>query len=100
MYDTVMADGSDAGLRAKHALLSRYLNERQRRLVAVADAQMLGHLIGNTTTKAGLRIQAGLDRQSYRTGNKGRPRVRWQIEEFDQDRKPMVEALHALAVLG
>ena len=43
MYDTVMADGSDAGLRAKHALLSRYLNERQRRLVAAADAQLLGH---------------------------------------------------------
>ena len=61
---------------------------------------MLGHLIGNTTTKAGLRIQAGLVRQSYRTGNKGRPRVRWQIEEFDQDRKPMVEALHALPVVG
>src|SRR5205807_7517414 len=29
------------------------------------------------------------------TGQKGRPRVRWQIEEFDQDRRPMVEALHA-----
>ena len=41
MYDTVMADGSDAGSRAKHALLSQYLNERQRRLVA--DAQLLGH---------------------------------------------------------
>jgi len=84
----------------KYAVLSWYLNERQRRLVAAADAQMLGHLIGNTTTKAGLRIQAGLVRQSYRTGNKGRPRVRWQIEEFDQDRKPMVEALHALPVVG
>ena len=84
----------------KYAVLSWYLNERQRRLVAAADAQMLGHLIGNTTTKAGLRIQAGLVRQSYRTGNKGRPRVRWQIEEFDQDRKPMVEALHALPVFG
>jgi len=34
------------------------------------------------------------------TGNKGRPRVRWQIQEFDQDRKPMVEALHALPVVG
>lgn len=43
MYDTVMADGSDSGLREKHALLSPYLNERQRRLVAAADAQMLGH---------------------------------------------------------
>jgi transposase len=43
LYDTVMGDGSDAGLRAKHALLSRYLNERQRRLVAAADAQLLGH---------------------------------------------------------
>src|ERR1022692_879744 len=38
-----MADGSDAGLRAKYALLSRYLNERQRRLVAAADAKLLGH---------------------------------------------------------
>jgi transposase len=43
LYDTVMADGSDAGLRAKYALLSRYLNERQRRLVAAADAKLLGH---------------------------------------------------------
>jgi len=34
------------------------------------------------------------------TGQKGRPRVRWQIEEFDQDRKPMVEALHALPAIG
>jgi transposase len=34
------------------------------------------------------------------TGNKGRPRVRWQIEEFEQNRKPMVEALHALPVVG
>jgi len=41
MYDTVMADGS--GLGAKHALLSPYLNERQRRLVAAADARLLGH---------------------------------------------------------
>ena len=84
----------------KYAVLSWYLNERQRRLVAAADAQMLGHLIGNTTTKAGLRIQAGLDRQSYRTGNKGRPRVRWQIEEFDQVRRPLVETLHALPALS
>ena len=38
-----MADGSDSGLRKKYAVLSRYLNERQRRLVAAADAQMLGH---------------------------------------------------------
>jgi transposase len=30
------------------------------------------------------------------TGQKGRPRVRWQIEDFDQDRKPLLEALHAL----
>lgn len=43
MYDTVMADGSDSGLRMKHALLAPYLNERQRRLVAAADAQALGH---------------------------------------------------------
>ena len=30
------------------------------------------------------------------TGRKGRPRVRWQIEEFDPTRKSLVEALHAL----
>ncbi len=35
-----MAD--DSGLGAKHALLNRYLNERQRRLVAAADARFLG----------------------------------------------------------
>jgi hypothetical protein len=27
-------------------------------------------------------------------GHKGRPRVRWQIEEFDQTRRHLVEALH------
>ena len=43
MYDTVMADGSDSGLQTKYALLAPYLNERQRRLVAVAEAQALGH---------------------------------------------------------
>jgi hypothetical protein len=30
------------------------------------------------------------------TGQKGRPRVRWQIEEFDLTRTSLVEALHAL----
>jgi len=34
------------------------------------------------------------------TGNKGRPRVRWQIEEFEQARRPLVEALHALPTIG
>jgi len=34
------------------------------------------------------------------TGQKGRPRVRWQIEEFDQVRRPLVEALHALPALS
>jgi len=34
------------------------------------------------------------------TGQKGRPRVRWQIEEFDQDHGPVVEALHALPAFG
>ena len=37
-----MADVSESGLRAKHAALGLYLNERQRRLLAAADAQMLG----------------------------------------------------------
>ncbi len=34
------------------------------------------------------------------TGHKGRPRVRWQIEEFDKARRPLVEALHALPAIG
>lgn len=34
------------------------------------------------------------------TGQKGRPRVRWQIEEFDEARRPLVEALHALPAIG
>lgn len=34
------------------------------------------------------------------TGKKGRPRVRWQIEEFDEARRPLVEALHALPTIG
>jgi transposase len=33
------------------------------------------------------------------TGNKGRPRVRWQIEEFDKVRRPLLEALHALPAI-
>ena len=32
--------------------------------------EVIVNLIGNTTTKAGLRIQADLNRQSYRTGIK------------------------------
>jgi hypothetical protein len=35
-----------------------------------------------------------------RTGQKGRPRVRWQIEEFDQNRRAVVEALYALPAIG
>ncbi len=34
------------------------------------------------------------------TGHKGRPRVRWQMEEFDKNRRPVVEALHALPAIG
>jgi transposase len=34
------------------------------------------------------------------TGHKGRPRVHWQIEEFDQARRPLLEALHALPAIG
>jgi transposase len=34
------------------------------------------------------------------TGKKGRPHVRWQIEEVDQARRPLVEALHALPTIG
>jgi transposase len=34
------------------------------------------------------------------TGHKGRPRVRWQIEEFDKARRPLLEALHALPAIG
>jgi transposase len=34
------------------------------------------------------------------TGHKGRPRVRWQIEEFDKARGPLLEALHALPTIG
>ena len=34
------------------------------------------------------------------TGQKGRPRVRWQIEEFDLDRRPVLDALHALPAIG
>lgn len=34
------------------------------------------------------------------TGHKGRPHVRWQIEEFDKVRRPLVEALHALPAIG
>jgi transposase len=34
------------------------------------------------------------------TGQKGRPRVRWQIEEFDKARRPLLDALHALPTIG
>jgi hypothetical protein len=33
------------------------------------------------------------------TGHKGRPRVRWQMEELDQGRRPVVEALHAVPAI-
>jgi hypothetical protein len=42
IYVTVMAD--ESGLGAKYALLNPYWNERQRRLVAAADARFLGQL--------------------------------------------------------
>ena len=35
-----------------------------------------------------------------RPGHKGRPHVRGQVEEFDQVRRPLVEALHALPAIG
>ena len=63
MYDTVMADGSDSGLQTKYALLAPYLNERQRRLVAAAEAQALGH--GGIATL--LRI-SGLSRTTLHKG--------------------------------
>src|ERR1019366_1802950 len=47
-----MADGLDAGQREKHALLSPYLNERQRRLIAAADAKMLGCAKGRNPLSA------------------------------------------------
>src|ERR1700722_17287891 len=34
------------------------------------------------------------------TGHKGRPRVRWQIEEFDKARGHLLEALHALPAIS
>ena len=34
------------------------------------------------------------------TGQKGRPRVRWQMEEFDEDRKHLAGALHAIPMFG
>jgi transposase len=34
------------------------------------------------------------------TGHKGRPRVRWQIQEFDKARSHLLEALHALPAIG
>jgi len=63
MYDTVMADGSDSGLQTKYALMAPYLNERQRRLVAAAEAQALGH--GGIATL--LRI-SGLSRTTLHKG--------------------------------
>lgn len=69
-----MDDGSDSGLRAKHALLSRYLNERQRRLVAAADAQLLGH--GGIATLS--RI-TGLSRTTLHKG----------LRELEADKVPV-----------
>jgi transposase len=34
------------------------------------------------------------------TSQKGRPRVHWQIEEFDKARSPLLDALHALPTFG
>jgi len=35
-----------------------------------------------------------------RTGNRGRPRVRWQVEETDPERLKLAEALNALPKLN
>jgi transposase len=81
-----MADGSDSGLREKHALLSPYLNERQRRLVAAADAQMLGHGgiarlsrvtgLSRTTLHKGIRELAGNGTPAERVRRAGGGRKR------------------------
>lgn len=86
-----MADGSDAGLRAKHALLSRYLNERQRRLVAAADAQLLGHGgiatlsritgLSRTTLHKGLRELEQSEVPAERVRRKGGGRKRKSAQD-------------------
>jgi len=86
-----MADGSDAGWRAKHALLSRYLNERQRRLVAAADAQLLGHGgiamlsritgLSRTTLHKGIRELEGNEVAAERVRREGAGRKRKSEQE-------------------
>jgi len=96
-----MADGSDAGLREKHALLRPYLNERQRRLIAAADAQMLGRGgiatlsritgLSRTTLHKGLRELQGDETppERVRRAGAGRKRKAEQVPE-------MVKALEQL----
>jgi transposase len=81
-----MADVSDSGLRAKHALLGPYLNERQRRLVAAADAQVLGRGgvstlsritgLSRTTLHKGLQELKGNEVPAERVRRKGGGRKR------------------------
>ena len=81
-----MADVSDSRLRPTHTLLSPYLNERQRRLVAAADAQVLGRGgvstlsritgLSRTTLHQGLQERKGNEVPSERVWRKGGGRKR------------------------
>jgi len=95
-----MGGTSEASLQTKHALLAPYLNERQRRLVAAADAQVLGHGgvatlsritgLSRTTLHKGLRELSGnaLSPERVRRPGAGRKRIAEQtpalIRELEQ----------------
>ena len=98
-----MADVSESGLRAKHAALGIYLNERQRRLVAAADAQMLGRGgivtmsrvtgLGRTTLHKGLKELKGdaVPPERVRKAGGGRKRKAGQDPGLAKDLELLVD---------
>ena len=79
--------GEEAGLKKKYTLLCPYLNERQQRLLAAADAQLLGRGgisrvavasgLSRTTIHRGLReLQGnGVPPERVRQSGGGRKRI-------------------------
>src|SRR5580658_5909575 len=108
-----MADGSDSGLREKHALLGPYLNERQRRLVAAADAQLLGHGgiatlsritgLSRTTLHKGLqelKEGKGAPAERVRRAGGGRKRKTEQVPEVVKALEKLVRLIFHSVELG
>jgi DNA-binding phage protein len=95
----------DSQLRQKYATVLPHLNERQRRLVAAADAQLLGYGgiarvaraagLNRSTLHRGLKDLAGpvLPVERVRHAGGGRTRVSAQMPEILQELEQLVDPL-------